>query len=278
MSSTNKTANYDLTQFLGTDKPAWLVDYNGDMVKIDTAIKNAADAASAAQSTATGADGKADSALTDVSALSSTVSAMGTTVAYVQGSVNTINSLIGNGEPTTTDKTLIGAVNEINAEVTPIPVAIEELAASVVSVSGKVGNLADLTTTVKTDLVSALNEVNSGSTAYHEVASVTADGTKTIATLLGELWTAVSTNVSSLSPFAVVEFEQILKIVEIADNHIDAVATWLYAGDNKFRTRSLHIASSANAHTLTMDTTATNTDVSSQTPSNGVKIAIFDLA
>lgn len=43
MSSTNKTTNLQLSQFLGTDKPAWLGDYNLDMQKIDdgyAALKN----------------------------------------------------------------------------------------------------------------------------------------------------------------------------------------------------------------------------------------------
>lgn len=53
MSSTNSTSHYELSQFVGSDKPAWLGDYNSDMSKIDTGIYNA-------QSTATGADGKAD--------------------------------------------------------------------------------------------------------------------------------------------------------------------------------------------------------------------------
>lgn len=53
MSSTNKTTNYNLSQFLGSDKPAWLADYNQDMAKIDTQMKANADAATAA-------DGKAD--------------------------------------------------------------------------------------------------------------------------------------------------------------------------------------------------------------------------
>ena len=57
MSSTNKTTNYELSQFVGTDKPAWLSDYNTDMSKIDTGIKSAADAATAASTTATGAAG-----------------------------------------------------------------------------------------------------------------------------------------------------------------------------------------------------------------------------
>lgn len=48
MSSTNKTTNYELSQFLGTDKPAWLSDYNTDMSKIDAQMKLNADAATTA--------------------------------------------------------------------------------------------------------------------------------------------------------------------------------------------------------------------------------------
>lgn len=35
MASTNKTTTLDLSQFVGTDKPDWLTDYNEDMGKID---------------------------------------------------------------------------------------------------------------------------------------------------------------------------------------------------------------------------------------------------
>lgn len=38
MSSTNKTTNYELSQFQSNDIPAWLTDYNGDMQKIDAGI------------------------------------------------------------------------------------------------------------------------------------------------------------------------------------------------------------------------------------------------
>ena len=55
MSSTNKTTNYELSQFIGTDKPAWLADYNQDMGKIDTQMKANADAATAASGAATAA-------------------------------------------------------------------------------------------------------------------------------------------------------------------------------------------------------------------------------
>ena len=55
MASTNKTTNYELSQFLGSDKPAWLSDYNSDMNKIDTQMKANADAATSAGSNASSA-------------------------------------------------------------------------------------------------------------------------------------------------------------------------------------------------------------------------------
>ena len=50
MGATNHTTNYNLSQFIGTDKPTWLTDYNGDMEKIDTALKGI-DTTSTANST-----------------------------------------------------------------------------------------------------------------------------------------------------------------------------------------------------------------------------------
>lgn len=48
MTATNHTNNYNLSQFVGTDHPTWLGDYNGDMKKIDAQLKrNADDIASA---------------------------------------------------------------------------------------------------------------------------------------------------------------------------------------------------------------------------------------
>ena len=71
MASTNKTANYELSQYIGTDKPTYLGDYNGDMYKIDAAIKTNADNitsaagdASSAVSTANTANGTANAAYT----------------------------------------------------------------------------------------------------------------------------------------------------------------------------------------------------------------------
>ena len=85
MSSTNKTTHYELSQFQGTDKPAWLNDYNADMGKIDTGIYSA-------QTTATGADGKADSANTAIGTLSNLNT---TDKNSVVSAINEVNTLAG---------------------------------------------------------------------------------------------------------------------------------------------------------------------------------------
>lgn len=82
MSSTNKTTNYELSQFIGTDKPAWLSDYNGDMGKIDAGINTA-------QTTATGADGKANANATAIGTLSSLTTEAKTNLVAAVNEVNT---------------------------------------------------------------------------------------------------------------------------------------------------------------------------------------------
>ena len=48
MSSTNKTEHYNLPQFIGSDIPTWLGDFNSAMTAIDSGINAAATAASGA--------------------------------------------------------------------------------------------------------------------------------------------------------------------------------------------------------------------------------------
>ena len=176
MSATNHTANYELSQYIGSDEPKYLTDYNGDMSKIDTAIK--------------GVDTKAETANTGVATNASAISALDTAVGSLQtqvatvasvangntGSINTINSLIGNGEPTTTDKTIIGAINEINAEigggvggletrVSALETGVSGLNTSVGAIETEIGNTA-LPTTAQT-LTGAIAEIaTSGGGAY----------------------------------------------------------------------------------------------------------------
>lgn len=52
MSSTNKTEHYSLPQFIGSDIPTWLGDFNSAMTAIDSGINAAATTASGAATTA----------------------------------------------------------------------------------------------------------------------------------------------------------------------------------------------------------------------------------
>lgn len=108
MASTNKTTHYELSQFLGTDKPAWLTDYNADMSKIDTGINSA-------QTTATGADGKADANTT---------------------AIGTLANL------TTTAKTnLVSAINEVDANADTAQLTASEAAGTATSAKTEADNL-----------------------------------------------------------------------------------------------------------------------------------------
>ena len=124
MSATNSTTNYNLPIFIASDSPKWLVDWNGAMNTIDSAINTVATAAS-------GAAGDITSLQSDLQTLSGTVTTQGNSISTLTsslstltGTVNTITSLIGNGEPTTTDKTIIGAINELHSDIQQIVVSV----------------------------------------------------------------------------------------------------------------------------------------------------------
>lgn len=118
MGSTNKTANLELSQFIATDSPKWLTDYNADMEKIDVAVSGIKTQADATDLAVNGLTSTVTTLGESVSDQSTAISNLRTDVTTNTGSINTINSLIGNGTPTTTDQTIIGAINEINAKVT----------------------------------------------------------------------------------------------------------------------------------------------------------------
>lgn len=63
MSSTKKTTYYKLSQYIGTDKPTYLGDYNSDMSKIDAGIHGVQETATTANQTAGSAEAIAQTAL-----------------------------------------------------------------------------------------------------------------------------------------------------------------------------------------------------------------------
>lgn len=131
MSSTNKTAFLELSQYVSGDKPTYSVDYNSDMYKIDAGAKAISDKATANENS-----------IGDITTLTTTIkSDLVSAVNEVNASASKVGDLTTLN--TTAKNTLVAAINEVYAE------AI------------KVGDLTDLDTTAKNNVVSAINEVKS---------------------------------------------------------------------------------------------------------------------
>ena len=137
MGHTNSTANLALPQFIGTDKPTWLSDVNGAFAAIDTYAGNN-DAALAIT------DAKADTAISDAAGAVTTATNASNTAGNAAATATAANTVAGNA---------LTVANGINS---------------------KVGVLTDLTTTDKSTVVNAINEVNgkdAGDIAYDNTGS-----------------------------------------------------------------------------------------------------------
>lgn len=90
--STNKTTNYELPQFIGTDKPSWLGDINSAMSTIDTGMHDNATAITGIESTVQTASATATQASQDVATLSETVTSQGGSITSIGGRVDTLET------------------------------------------------------------------------------------------------------------------------------------------------------------------------------------------
>jgi len=115
MGATNKTTYYELPIFASTDSPKWLVDWPDAMGKIDSAIHQIALQSGTSATDISNLQSSLESLSGTVTSQGTQITSLAGNITALQGTVNTITALIGNGEPTTTDKTIIGAINEIYA-------------------------------------------------------------------------------------------------------------------------------------------------------------------
>ena len=115
MGATNHTDNYNLPQFIGTDKPTWLTDINGAFLAIDTAMKNNADEVAGAKSDILTDEGRLTALETSMGTANGKISTLEAT-ATSQGNAITANTAkIGTAVLQTSAQNLSGAVNELNA-------------------------------------------------------------------------------------------------------------------------------------------------------------------
>lgn len=128
MGSTNKTAHYELPQFVANDKPSWLGDVNEAMEAIDAGIYGAKSSADGAQQTANNAvagvqsagtrmDGiqtQLDTVATQANQTATTVAGHTSSIATNSANINTLNSRMGSTDISAIgDGTVTGAINAI---------------------------------------------------------------------------------------------------------------------------------------------------------------------
>lgn len=162
---TNSTTNYELPQFVGTDKPQWLTDINQSYLAIDTAIHNAYALASLTSTNVGDISDLTTTVKTDVvSAVNEINGGLGdlsSTVASHTTAIGNNTTAIGNlADLDTVDKQdLVGAINEVDLIAT--------------NNATHIGTLSNLNTTEKTNLVGAINEVESDISKFNLSNSLT---------------------------------------------------------------------------------------------------------
>ena len=111
MASTNKTTHYELSQYVSSDKPTYLVDYNGDMAKIDTGINTAQTTADTASTAATNAQTAAATAQT-------TANTAVTNAATADSKATGVDTKVGDlaNLETVVKTSIVNAINEVNTK------------------------------------------------------------------------------------------------------------------------------------------------------------------
>ena len=135
MASTTKTVNLELSQFVGTDKPAWLTDYNGDMQKIDDGYKKLEDANTATQTDLDNTKQDLAGSQTDIDDVKASVQALeaqditlGNRLTVVEGNYDTMHHEVAINTQSIEDiKTDLGVDEALNTTATTVHGAINDL-------------------------------------------------------------------------------------------------------------------------------------------------------
>ncbi len=169
MASTNKTTHYNLSQYVGTDKPTYLVDYNQDMSRIDAGIY--------------GVDAKATINATNIGDLSELTTTDKLSLVNAINEVNSESSTVGDlSDLTTTSKTnVVSAINEVNGK------------------ANTIGDLTNLTTTDKSSVVGAVNEVNGKTATIGNLSSLTTTDKTSVVNAINEVDGNTTTNATAIS-------------------------------------------------------------------------------
>lgn len=103
MSATNSTPNYDLPQYVATDKPTYLGDFNKAMLDIDTNMKSIDNKASSAESSVATANTNASQALENANQASTKADTAQATATQAQSTATTAKNTADTAQSTATE-------------------------------------------------------------------------------------------------------------------------------------------------------------------------------
>ena len=160
---TNSTQNYNLPQFIGSDKPTWLGDVNTAMSTIDTAMGTNASNISSLGTRVTSAEGIASQASTDVAGLTSTVNTL-------SDNVTTVTTTANNAQSTATSA--LNTANSASDKADSATSAITALTPRVTACENSISNF-NLTTYGESNVTKSTGtyDVESGAKLYYATNS-----------------------------------------------------------------------------------------------------------
>lgn len=237
MGYSNTTTHYSLPQYVATDKPKYLTDFNETMVAIDTQMYTNAQAAATADGKAVAAKEVADGAVSSIGTLNAQINGdpedptdtgLNGQVSDNKTDIETMQALIGNGTPTTSNQTIIGAINGLEGAVAPredgdnlangyntgeqfarggsIYTALTDLTANTPFASLTLNTDYKVSDTLVEQIADVVGEVSEikedlGVTIrnFNEFASVTGDGVKTSGELMAEAISAFMSAVANIA-------------------------------------------------------------------------------
>lgn len=292
MSSTNKTTYYELSQYIGTDKPTYLSDYNGDMLKIDTGIHDVATDASTAVSTANSAASAAATASTNASAAVTTANTASATALEAKTTAETASTnasaalTAAEAAETAAEANTIG--NLAPAYDPTLTYAVDDLVTYIDDQgSGKLYKCIIAVDTPEAFNINKWDDVTT-SEIYNRKSKVintaTADGVKTYRDIYNELMTNVSVDINSeyiltrqTSPTSRSFYHNSLNY---SDTNIIAF-TFSFISGNSITVREIHLTADNTANRVTntanFDGTYTSVESSTDIVSSGSVFTLIKL-
>ena len=281
MSSTNKTTYYELSQYVGSDKPTYLGDYNSDMLKIDTGLHAAADAADTALTTANAANSAATSASTTATTALSTAQSASTTASQAQTTAETALTNAGAAQSAAEDAETAARANTVTNLAPAYDATHTYSVGDLVTYiddqgSGKLYKCIVAVSTPEAFNINKWDDVTT-SEAFNPnitpIGTVIADGVKSWANLLNEL---IADKLDSISDSAYIKIDNNYFRMNAHDSFNANFNSWSSTATTAYFTNLGYTNNNGFRNSASLTSSGFNiSDTSNSIPTSGTTIYLF---